>query len=417
MTVIDLGIPGIAAGAGHLPLMPAAEQASLDEYMATIVGYRKSGLSLNHIIGCPLDCGYCVRHFWGNFDDKTPHLLVPTDQAIELLVTHPGFEPHITPIQLFNKATDPFLPGVRPHLFQVLHALDRREYRNHVLVITRFKVTEADMAELEQLRHLRVTLLFTYSGISDPRIEPIAKSTITVTSIRTAATHRHRTGVVLYWRPIVPGWNTDPATMAHVLDIGRDVDAIVFTGYYHKAENDEYLRSLGVDLPFDTGDYHRRKTMSDDLDSLVVDAWRTSGITTPLFRKTSCGVAFAHDAPDYNGHWGVRELCDICPIAQQGRCAAAHAQPTPAALQAVLNRLGFTDVPFRIDDGHVWVHGLTEMQRYPIQHLLGYQVWNVNSPHHTGAHGRSPHGHTIEASNLATIDAVRAELTAERDGD
>jgi hypothetical protein len=24
---------------------------------------------------------------------------------------------------------------------------------------------------------------------------------------------------------------------------------------------------------------------------------------------------------DYNGHWGVREICDICPAAQQRRCA------------------------------------------------------------------------------------------------
>jgi len=192
MTLVDLGIPGIRRSAKQLQLMPADEQAGLDPYMATIVGYRKSGLSLNHIIGCPLDCGYCVRHFWGNFEDTTPNLLVPTEQAIDMLISHPGFVAHVTPIQLFNKATDPFLPGVRPHLFQVLHALDARGFTNHVLVITRFKVTEADMATLEQLRHLRVTLLFTYSGITDARIEPIAKSSITVTSIRTAVKHKQR---------------------------------------------------------------------------------------------------------------------------------------------------------------------------------------------------------------------------------
>jgi hypothetical protein len=209
---------------------------------------------------------------------------------------------------VFNKATDPFLPGVKPHLFQVLHALDASGYRNHVLVITRFRVTAADMAVLEGLQHLRVTLLFTYSGITDPRVEPIAKSEITVGSIRTGATHKKRTGVILYWRPITPGWNDSPETMAHVLEIGRDVDAIVFTGLYHKAENATYLRGQSVDVPFGDG-YHRRKTLPHDLDARVVAAWRASGIHTPLFRKTSCGVAFAHDLPDYNGHWGVREFC------------------------------------------------------------------------------------------------------------
>ena len=414
MTVVDLGIPGIPRSSIDLRLMPETEQAGLDPYMATIVGYRKSGLSLNHIIGCPLDCGYCVRHFWGNFDDKTPNLLVPTEEAIELLTGHPAFEPHVTPIQLFNKATDPFLPGVRPHLFQVLHALDGRGYTNHVLVITRFKVTEADMAELETLQHLRVTLLFTYSGITDPRIEPIAKSSITATSIRTAAAHKRRTGVVLYWRPIVPGWNDAPDTMAHVLDVGRDVDAIVFTGYYHKPENAAYLTSLGVTLPFGPEDVHRRKTMSDELDATVVAAWRASASTTPLFRKTSCGVAFAHDAADYNGHWGVPGLCDICPVKQQQRCAAAHTQPTPAAMDDILARLGFGDIPYSITDGHVWVNGLDEMQRYPIQHHLGYQIWSVTSPHFAGAHGRSPLGHTMSAEDQAMVDAAKQELAAAR---
>jgi len=140
---------GFTEGPRVLPLMPAEMQAALDPYMAMIVGYRKSGLSLNAIIGCPLDCGYCVRHFWGSFDIKTPHLLCPTSQATDMLVNHHAVQPNVTPIQLLNKATDPFLPGVRPHLFQVLHTLDQRGYTNHVLVITRFKVTEADMADLE----------------------------------------------------------------------------------------------------------------------------------------------------------------------------------------------------------------------------------------------------------------------------
>jgi hypothetical protein len=45
----------IPADPTHLRLMPATQQADLDPYMAQIVTNRKSGLSLNHIIGCPLD--------------------------------------------------------------------------------------------------------------------------------------------------------------------------------------------------------------------------------------------------------------------------------------------------------------------------------------------------------------------------
>jgi hypothetical protein len=72
-------------------------------------------------------------------------------------------------------------------------------------------------------------------------VEPIAKSAITTTSIATACVHRQRTKAVLYWRPIVPGWNDQPETMGHVLRVGKDADAIVFTGYHHKPENAAYL--------------------------------------------------------------------------------------------------------------------------------------------------------------------------------
>jgi DNA repair photolyase len=404
--------PVISEGPRTLPLMPAGQQTALDPYMALIVGYRKSGLSLNHIIGCPLDCGYCVRHFWGNFEVKTPHLLCPDEQAVDLLTGHHAFRPHTTPIQLLNKATDPFLPGVRPHLFRVLHALDQRGYTNHVLIITRFTVTAADMDELETLRHLRVTLLFTYSGITDPRIEPIAKSRITVTSIRTACTRKQRTGVVLYWRPIVPGWNDQPATMAHVLATGRDADAIVFTGYYHKPENAAYLREQGVTLPYGEQDYHRRKALPAELDAAVIAAWRASGIGTPLFRKTSCGVAYAHAAPDYNGHWGVREICDICPAAQQQRCAGDHRQPGPADLDRVLAQFGYR-TPYLIEDGHVWTHGLGEQRRYAIQHTLRYQIWELDQPHYLHAHGRAAHGHGPDPSQYGHLTALRDQLTTQ----
>ena len=51
---------------------------------------------------------------------------------------------------------------------------------------------------------------------------------------------------------------------------------------------------------------------------------------------------------DYNGHWGVRELCDICPAAQQHRCAATPTAPGPGDLDRVLAQLGYdTRLPDR----------------------------------------------------------------------
>jgi DNA repair photolyase len=395
-----------------LRLMPADQQAGLDPYMAQIITNRKSGLSLNHIIGCPLDCGYCVRHFWGNFEQKIPQLLVTTPQAVEMLLTHQAFRPHTTPIQLFNKATDPMLPAVKPHTYAVLEELDRRGHTNLVLIITRFHLTPQDMAFLEALRHVRVTLLFTYSGIKDARVEPIAKTTTTVDSILTAAALRRRTKVILYWRPIVPGWNDDPDTLAGVLQVARHVDAVVFTGYYHKQQNAQYLRDLGVQVPYET-DYQRRKVLPGELDARIVQAWRDSAITTPLFRKTSCGVTYAHQVADYNGHLGVPELCDICPAAQVQRCKAALRTPTEQEFRAALESFGHDpDVPFLIEEGHILTSALGEQRRYALQHALGYQVWEVAHPHVHAAHGRALQGYELSPQDQQQLDQARDRLAA-----
>src|SRR5690606_15149855 len=134
---------------------------------------------------------------------------------------------------------------------------------------------------------------------------------------------------ILYWRPITPGWNDDPDTLRRVLDVAdkAGVDALVFTGYYHKEQNARYLRGQGVEVPYED-DYQRRKVLPEELDAKVVATWRDHGTSVPLFRKTSCGVTYAHGVPDYNGHWGVPELCDICPAKQRRLCADDHRTPT-----------------------------------------------------------------------------------------
>jgi hypothetical protein len=56
------------------------------------------------------------------------------------------------------------------------------------------------------------------------------------------------------------------------------------------------------------------------------------GVSAPLFRKTSCAESFAHGLPDYNGHAGIPELCDTCPVTQLNLCRSAHRMPTSQQL-------------------------------------------------------------------------------------
>ena len=127
-----------------IPLLDTREVSSLDPRLRSVVENRKSGLSLNHIVGCSLECSYCVRHTFGNFEMKQPKAIMSDQEAVRLLTTHPYFLPNITPIQLFNRATDPFLLQVKPHTFAVVNQLDAMGLQNHLLLITRYRVTEAD---------------------------------------------------------------------------------------------------------------------------------------------------------------------------------------------------------------------------------------------------------------------------------
>lgn len=117
--------------------------------------------------------------------------------------------------------------------------------------------------------------------------------------------------------------------------------------------------------------------------------------TDRLFRKTSCAVAFAHGLPDYNGHYGIRELCDICPLSQLDLCKSAHRVPTPDRIRQVADALPKARglVVVDVTDRAAVVSGLeTEQPRYYLQHALGFQVHDVRHPHVERRHGRADIG-------------------------
>ncbi|WP_198962008.1 radical SAM protein [Pseudonocardia sp. MH-G8] len=393
-------------GVGRVRPLAYHDRAAVDPALLDVVEYRKSGLSLNWIIGCPLDCGYCVRHLFGNFAMKVPRALTTDRAAFELLVAHRFFQPHVTPIQLLNRATDPMLPAVKPHLFTMLRMLDDAGLTNHVLIITRWRVDAADCAALNALQNLRVTLLVTYSGIDDDRIEPV-DSQIAGASLRTAHAHAGRLRVVLYWRPLVPGLNDTDAHLAAAMELSRHAQATVFTGLFFRDEIRAYYRDHGLPEPYEHT--ARRKVFPEHLEQrvLAAAAARMPG-GSPVFRKTSCAVSYAHGLPDYNGHVGIRELCDICPTAQLARCT--DAATVPAAADVAVMAAGLGGALVEVADRAVIVSGLDEQRRYLMQHTLRHQVHDIAKPHHPRRHGRAdlgwPTATPIPAAETATVQEV-----------
>lgn len=382
-----------------VPLLPAGAVASLPQRAREVVEYRKSGLSLNHVQGCPLGCAYCIRHTYGLWDADKPVALMSDAEAVEELVGHRYFRPHATPLQIFNRATDPFLAGVKEHLFAVLEDLDGRGLTNHVLVITRAVVRREDCRRLNALRHLKVTLLFTYSGIEDRRVEPFP-SAVAARSLRLATSYgsegeprRFRTA--LYWRPLVPGLNDGVRLLAKAADLSRHADAAVFTGLFYRDEIADYYRANGIPEPYEGT--ARRKIVPETLEQRVLAAFRHRPPgSPPLFRKTSCAVSYAHGLPDYNGHYGVRELCDICPKAQVELCARHHRTPTAGELQKAADPLPEADALqiVEVTDRAAVVSGLaSEQPRYYLQHRFAFQIHDAGHPHLLRQHGRASIGY------------------------
>ncbi|MGW7090078.1 radical SAM protein [Streptomyces sp. NPDC054871] len=375
-----------------LPILTAAEIGGLTPGLADVIEYRKSGLSLNWIVGCPLDCGYCIRHTFANFEMKAPKRLMTDEEAVRCLVGHIYFRPHKTPLQLLNRATDPMLPVVKPHLFNVLRQLDDLCLTNHVLVITRWRVTPEDCAILNSFRNLRLTVLVTHSNIQDPKIEPV-DSAIAAASLRTLHEHAERYRTILYWRPIVPGLNDSDADIARARELSQYAHATVFTGLFFRNEIAEYYKAHGLTMPYE--ETARRKILPEAAERRILNAFEQDGSWGALFRKTSCGVAYAHGEADYNGHYGIQEVCDICPKAQLAKCRAAWVKPELTDVTQKARGLGATG-PIEVNDRAIVVEGLDEPPRYFLQHGFGYQCHDRAKPHRFRQHGRAPIGWEAE---------------------
>jgi len=373
-----------------VPLLSRDQIERLPGRAREVVEYRKSGLSLNHIQGCPLDCAYCIRHTYGLWDQRQPRALMTDAQAVEALVNHRYFQPHVTPLQVFNRATDPFLPSVRPHTFAVLEDLDARELTNHVLVITRHQMKPEDIDRLGGLGHLKVTLLFTYSGIDRRDIEPYPSHVAAESLKLMSAPRQRRYRTILYWRPLVPGLNDSPEHLHAAYELSKHADATVFTGLFYRDQIAEYYRANSLPEPYD--ETARRKIVPETLEARVLSAFAGS---QSLFRKTSCAVAFVHGLPDYNGHYGIRELCDICPVRQVKLCASTHRRPKAEEIRRAASVLPEARglVVEDITDRAAVLSGLpSEQPRYFLQHGFGYQMHDADHPHRKRRHGRAEIG-------------------------
>ena len=164
----------------------------------------------------------------------------------------------------------------------------------------------------------------------------------------------------------------------------------MFTGLFYRDQIAAYYRANGLPEPY--GQTARRKIVPETLERRVLTAFAESA---SLFRKTSCAVSYAHGLPDYNGHYGISELCDICPLSQLDLCRSAHRMPTVTQIREAAHALpeagGLRVV--QLTGRAAVVSGLAcEEPRYYLQHALNFQVHDAAHPHRWRRHGRADLG-------------------------
>jgi hypothetical protein len=155
---------------------------------------------------------------------------------------------------------------------------------------------------------------------------------------------------------------------------------------FYRKDIADYYQAQGIPEPYQST--ARRKLLPLEEEQRLLRLYEGYATGTPIFRKTSCGVAFGHQQPDYNGHFGITELCETCPSSQLSICKAAWKKPDQSRLQQMCSDLG-ADGEAQITARAIIVRGLDEQRRYFMQHSLGYQVHDADKPHHYDRHGRA----------------------------
>ncbi|MGC0334913.1 hypothetical protein RKD23_007990 [Streptomyces sp. SAI-170] len=236
----------------------------------------------------------------------------------------------------------------------------------------------------------------THSGIDEERIEPV-NSSIAADSLRMLFEHADRYRVIHYWRPIVPGLNDSEQHIEQARELSLHAHATVFTGLFFRDEIRAYYDAHGIPIPYDAT--ARRKIMPEGAEQRILDAFSAARAGSKpwgvLFRKTSCGVAYAHGEADYNGHYGIRELCDICPSQHVALCAGAWRKPDLDEVTREARAVGAVGA-VEVTDRAIVVEGLDEPPRYFLQHGFGFQCHDRSKPHYYRQHGRAPIGWEAE---------------------
>ena len=285
-------------------------------FRGQMVEHLTSWLTINPYKGCPLACAYCFRARWHSSDK--PKQAEDVTEAVEALTRHAAFRAHETPVSINNSSTDPLLPAVRWSTFRAIEVLESKRLRNPFAIISKLGLKKSEIKFLENLRFVRPIMFVSLSLIPN-HIEPTPVAPRLRNLLKLSET---QIPCVLYFRPIVKGWNDSPKIIEAALTIGQDYcDAICIGSLRVSPEIRAELSKRGVQIENYEDDFHL-KAFSDDIEDRVLSTYERLKLSVPLFKHSSCAVSHILRAANYNMLFRNpdKNCLRTCPASQQNRC-------------------------------------------------------------------------------------------------
>ncbi|MFI6883728.1 hypothetical protein [Streptosporangium canum] len=379
--------PGYQPYASAQQIMASQADAGPDGLNTTyLVSQMKGGMSVDFGIGCPLMCAYCYRREGDTVDGYLgswePTGFLSADQAVQRLLAHPWFTPHITPLGLHMSTSEAFMPKLWPRTWETLRLLDELGLTNRVSCITKYTLSDEQITALESLVNVDLDVNVCYAAMPEA-IEPPNRAR-RIDFLRRVL-HSDKINTLAYYRPIAEGLNTSDEHLRHVWTVFKEAGArtVVLGGLKFADDHVHSFMSYGLPLPqgsFTAG----KKLLTPATEARIMAMFDQVYADVPAHRRpavlkrSSCGrsVARGHHIPDYNGHYDAPATnCRLrCPLAQHQVCADA-VRPQQPQVRQLLHRLGRGEDRFTITSATVVIHGaLSAFERTFLRQNLLYPV-------------------------------------------
>lgn len=267
-----------------------------------MINYLKSSISISSYDGCTIGCKYCILSSLDN--RNTVKKIIDEETLVEQLLKFRLYTKEI-PITV-NNQTDPFLNNkVYDSTIKILLSLQNYNVKNPIVIITKGYLSQDQIIELSKI-NLNLIVLYTFSGLSE-KLENRDEQSQIETMEKLSKLKNIK--LINYFRPVIEGVNTDEETIKKVVSIvTKYCKASIVSGIRINTYLNKKLDDMGIKI-IDKYDPDHKVLLPKTYEK-ILDIFKKENKDYPVFKKTSCGISYILDRPDYNGHSARIHYCN-----------------------------------------------------------------------------------------------------------